>query len=99
MSKKVKEWLIIGIVFFEQIHFLYTLAIPYVSALELLMITMLEPILTPIITFLVIGEEPGRFGFAGGLIVVASVCIWTWLKNKPKKRADTPNVNKLNVTN
>ncbi|MDR2460178.1 MAG: DMT family transporter [Deltaproteobacteria bacterium] len=70
-------------------YYLYTLAIPYVNALELLMITMLEPILTPIVTFLVLGEKPGRFAFWGGLIVIISVSIWTWLKNKPSKERDT----------
>jgi drug/metabolite transporter (DMT)-like permease len=66
-------------------YYLYVVALPYVSALELVMITMLEPILTPIITFMVIGEEPGKFALLGGVIVIAGVIVWSVLKNRPKR--------------
>jgi drug/metabolite transporter (DMT)-like permease len=74
-------------------YYLYTLAIPFVSSLELLMIMMLEPVLTPIITFTVIGERPGRFALVGGLVVILSVCVWTWLQNRPPKAVDPYPIN------
>jgi drug/metabolite transporter (DMT)-like permease len=66
-------------------YYLYAIALPYVGALEFVMITMLEPILTPVITFAVIGEKPGKFALLGGVIVIAGVVVWSALKNRPTK--------------
>jgi drug/metabolite transporter (DMT)-like permease len=65
-------------------YYLYIVALPYVSALELVMITMLEPVLTPLVTFFVIGEKPGAFALLGGAVVISGVTIWSFLKNRPQ---------------
>jgi drug/metabolite transporter (DMT)-like permease len=52
---------------------LYAVAIKYVHALESTIIVTLEPILSPVWVFLVLGEIPGPYAIAGGILVVGGV--------------------------
>jgi drug/metabolite transporter (DMT)-like permease len=52
---------------------LYSVAIKYVTALEAILITTIEPILNPIWVFLLIGEQPGPWSLAGGVIIIAAI--------------------------
>jgi drug/metabolite transporter (DMT)-like permease len=52
---------------------LYTTAVKHITALEAVLIPVVEPILNPVWVFLVIGEVPGRWAFLGGAIVLAAV--------------------------
>jgi drug/metabolite transporter (DMT)-like permease len=52
---------------------LYTTAVKHITALEAVLIPVVEPILNPVWVFLVIGEAPGRWAFLGGAIVLAAV--------------------------
>lgn len=61
-------------------YFLYTIAVPYVSSLELVVITMVEPVLSPLWAFLVVGERPSGHAVLGGLVVLGSVLVWSVLK-------------------
>jgi drug/metabolite transporter (DMT)-like permease len=54
---------------------LYAHAIKRVRALDAMLIFMIEPILSPIWVFLIVGESPGPWALAGGCIVVASVTL------------------------
>ncbi|MDR2197931.1 MAG: DMT family transporter [Deltaproteobacteria bacterium] len=54
-------------------YFLYTLAVPFVSSLELVVITMAEPILSPLWAFLLIGERPSGYALLGGGVVLSAV--------------------------
>lgn len=56
-------------------YILYSIAIKDVTALEAILIPIIEPILNPIWVFLVIGEAPGRFAFIGGAIILVSVTL------------------------
>ncbi|MFZ5969555.1 MAG: DMT family transporter [Bacillota bacterium] len=56
-------------------YILYALAIKSVSALEAVLIPVIEPIVNPIWVFLLIGEVPGKWAFVGGLIVLFAVTI------------------------
>ena len=56
-------------------YILYTKAIPNVSSLEAILITILEPILNPLWVVLFTGEKPGVWALVGGLIVVTTVVI------------------------
>ncbi len=56
-------------------YILYAEAIKYVTALEGILIPILEPVLNPIWVFLLIGEKPGRWAIAGGLVVLVSVTL------------------------
>jgi len=54
-------------------YVLYTLAIRQVTALEAILIPVVEPILSPLWVFLAMGEAPGPWALLGGLIVLTSV--------------------------
>ncbi len=38
---------------------------------------MIEPLFNPVWVFLVVGEAPGFFAFIGGIIVLATVTLWS----------------------
>jgi drug/metabolite transporter (DMT)-like permease len=65
--------IILGIFQLGISYILYALAIRYVTALEAILIPIIEPILNPIWVFLAIKETPGPWAFAGGIIVLISV--------------------------
>lgn len=54
---------------------LYSAAIKHVTALEAILIPVIEPVLNPLWVFLVMGEAPGPWAFLGGFIVLAAVTI------------------------
>lgn len=54
-------------------YILYALAIKHVTALEAILIPVIEPILNPIWVFLAFGELPGHWAFAGGFIVLVAI--------------------------
>jgi len=56
-------------------YILYAKAIQRVTALDSIMIPIIEPILNPLWVFLLIGERPGPWAVAGGLIVLSAVTI------------------------
>ena len=54
-------------------YILYARAIKHVTALEAILIPIIEPILNPIWVLLLLGETPGKWAVAGGAIVLVSV--------------------------
>jgi drug/metabolite transporter (DMT)-like permease len=56
-------------------HVLYATAIKHVTALEAILIQVIEPILNPLWVLLIMGEAPGPWALLGGLIVLVSVTI------------------------
>ncbi len=63
------DWLIIfglGIFQLGIPYILYTTALKYVSALDAILVGMLEPILNPIWVYIFIGEAMGEWAFIGG---------------------------------
>lgn len=56
-------------------YILYAEAIKHVTALEAILIPILEPILNPVWVFLLLGEKPGHWAVAGGIIVLFSVTL------------------------
>lgn len=65
---------------------LYSYAVKHVKALQIILLTTLEPLLNPVWVFLVRGEKPGWFAVAGGILVIAVVLWHTWRKQKESKR-------------
>ena len=51
----------------------YAKAIRHVTALETVLIRVLEPLLNPIWVMLLVGETPSRYALIGGLIVIGAV--------------------------
>jgi len=56
-------------------YIFYSIAIKEVTALESILIPIIEPVLNPIWVFLVIGETPGKYALIGGTIILASVTL------------------------
>jgi drug/metabolite transporter (DMT)-like permease len=56
-------------------YILYAEALKHVTALEGILIPILEPILNPIWVFLLLGEKPGKWAVFGGIIVLTAVVL------------------------
>jgi drug/metabolite transporter (DMT)-like permease len=72
------DWLIMGasgVIQLASPYILYSIAIKKLQVLNASLIATLEPVLNPIWVFLMIGERPGNWALAGGLIVISTV-IW-----------------------
>ena len=54
---------------------LYSHALKHVTALEAVLIPIIEPILNPIWVMLVVGEKPSPLALAGGALVVGAVAV------------------------
>lgn len=54
-------------------YILYALSIKHLSALEAILITVVEPLLNPIWVFLFAGEKPSFYAVIGGVIVLSAV--------------------------
>ena len=68
-------------------YILYSEAIKHVTAIEAILIPVIEPILNPIWVFLFFGEEPGIWALTGGSIVLFSIsmrCL-PMLRQKPAR--------------
>jgi len=65
--------LALGVVQLGISYILYGLAIKHLSALEAVLITVIEPLLNPVWVFLFNGEKPTLLSLLGGLVVVAGV--------------------------
>lgn len=72
------DWLpliVLGVVQLGIPYILYSLAIKHVSALDAILIPVLEPLLNPVWAFLQLGETPGRWALLGGFVVLTSVTL------------------------
>jgi drug/metabolite transporter (DMT)-like permease len=56
-------------------YYFYTKAIPHVTALEAVLIPVVEPILNPVWVYLVMGESPSPLALIGAGVIVSAV---TW---------------------
>ena len=56
-------------------YWLYVRAIPHVTALETVLIPVIEPILNPLWVLLATGEKPARLALVGGVIVLTAVTL------------------------
>jgi drug/metabolite transporter (DMT)-like permease len=64
-------------------YFLYSLAVPRVTSMELVLVPMLEPIICPLWVLVFLGELPGPWAIVGAVVVIFSVLVWSLLKTKP----------------
>ena len=67
--------LLLGVVQLGIPYLLYTHAIRHVTALEAVLIPVIEPILNPIWVLLLIGERPSPLSLLGGAIVLGAVTL------------------------
>ncbi len=64
-------------------YILYTIAIKKVTAIEAILIPILEPVLNPFWVFLFLGEVPGSWAIVGGVVVILAItgrCLYTTLR-------------------
>lgn len=79
--------IILGVVQLGIPYIMYSKAIKHITALEAILIQIIEPILNPLWVFLVFSEVPSRWSLLGGLIVISAItirCIFTALPIKPQ---------------
>lgn len=65
--------LVLGVVQIGASYLLFSVAVKFVSAIETMLIPVVEPILNPIWVMLFMGERPGRWAIIGGSMVLAAV--------------------------
>lgn len=80
---------VMGVVQFGIPYYLYTLGLARVPAYQAALLTMLEPILVPVWTYLAIGEVPHENTFfGGGLILVALLILLLNARRTPRPLAE-----------
>lgn len=88
----VSSWIpliLLGVFQLGLSYILYTLAIKHVSALEAVLIPVIEPLLNPVWVFLALGEVPGPWSFLGGFIVLSAIVfrsVMITLKARPENK-------------
>jgi drug/metabolite transporter (DMT)-like permease len=70
----------LGIVQLGLSYILYSIAIKRVTALEGIMVPVIEPVLNPVWVFLFFGERPGRWAVPGGIIILAAAATCAFLR-------------------
>jgi drug/metabolite transporter (DMT)-like permease len=75
-SREIFLLAVLGMMQFSLGYYFYVLASRGVTALEMTLVTALEPILNPIWVFLWTGERPGRWALTGGCLVLAAITLW-----------------------
>ena len=76
------DWAILGYLGVFQIGLAYvflTRALERVPAFEAALLLLLEPVLNPIWSWLVHGERPSAWSFAGGGVILAATVIKSWV--------------------
>lgn len=66
---------LLGVVQLGVSYWLYARAIKHVTALEAVLIPVIEPILNPVWVLLATGEKPSRLALVGGVIVLTAVTL------------------------
>ena len=77
-APEVTGWiglLLLGIFQLGFPYIFYTLAVPGVTALQAVLIPVIEPLLNPVWVLLFMGETPGPWAILGGLVVLVAVTL------------------------
>jgi drug/metabolite transporter (DMT)-like permease len=67
-------------------YLLYSLAIRHVTAIEAILIPLLEPVLNPIWVLIFLGEKPGRWSVAGAVMVLGAMLVRGLIGLRAKNR-------------
>lgn len=74
-TKSIIGLIILGIFQLGLAYILFANAIKYVTALEVTLLNVVEPLCNPIWVFLFIGEAPTRNALIGGIIVLTAITV------------------------
>lgn len=77
----------LGVVQLGVSYWLYARAIRHVTALEAVLIPVIEPILNPIWVLIFMHERPSPWALVGGAIVLTAVTVRAWLTVLERRRA------------
>jgi drug/metabolite transporter (DMT)-like permease len=83
------DWAALGVLGLLQIglsYILYAWAMKRVRALDAMLIITIEPVLNPVWVFLFIGERPGPWALAGGVVVVITVLLRSVHRGNHRRR-------------
>jgi drug/metabolite transporter (DMT)-like permease len=80
----------LGVIQLGVSYLLYSRAIRHVTAMEAVLIPVIEPILNPIWTLLMLGEKPGKWAIVGGLVVLAAVTLRSVLSVRSHRAPGAP---------
>jgi drug/metabolite transporter (DMT)-like permease len=83
-------WLALGLLGTVQLgvaYWLYARAIKHVTALEAVLIPVIEPILNPLWVLLATGEKPSRLALVGGMIVLTAITLRAVASVRAKRSA------------
>ena len=72
-SKSILAIILLGVFQLGISYILYAKSLKYITAIEAILITAIEPLLNPVWVFLFDGENPGMYPVIGGIIVLISV--------------------------
>jgi len=61
---------------------LYTVVIKHLKAIEAIITQTIEPVFNPIWVFIAVGETPGPWALLGGMVVLSSVTLHAFLRQK-----------------
>jgi len=74
-SRNLWLLLVLGVVQLGLSYALYTEAIKHVTALEAMLIPLVEPVLNPVWVMIALGERPGPWAIVGGALVLGAVVV------------------------
>lgn len=72
-SSSILGLLILGVFQLGLSYILFTMVIKHVSAVEAILIPIIEPLLNPVWVLIITGESPGIYALWGGIIVIAAI--------------------------
>lgn len=83
---------LLGVVQLGLPYLFYAKAVRHLTALEMILIPILEPLLNPVLVFLTIGEVPGTMAFVGGAVILVVITVWCSIPVIMNRRAkaETP---------
>lgn len=87
-------WLALGVLGVVQLgcsYWLYARAIRKVTALEAVLLPVIEPLLNPVWVFMARGERPSPWALVGGCLVLGAVTARGWIALRMARRAGTFN--------
>lgn len=67
--------LLLGVFQLGLSYILYSYAIKHVSALEGILVPIIEPIFNPLWVLIAFGEKPGKWSLVGGFVVIAAIVL------------------------